>query len=111
MVRTAVDHAVSHDIDVGRFGNRLRLAAPQALEQALNGLRARARRGQVLSETPREFLIEYSALPSSPLDLPLPNASRRILWERISNFVETALLAAGAGVENKTFIRVSTVTA
>ena len=44
MLGTAVDHAVSNNIDVGRAGKRLPLAAPQTEEQALNGFPARAHR-------------------------------------------------------------------
>ena len=38
MLRSAVDNSVSHDIYIGRAGNRSRLTAPQAIEQALNAV-------------------------------------------------------------------------
>src|SRR5271157_1787781 len=101
MLRTAVDHPVSHNIDVGRAGNRLRFAAPQALEQALDGFPTRAHRLQVLSGNSMGVLYRVLSLVIGPLDLTLPNATGWLVWECIPNLVETALLAAGAGVENK----------
>src|SRR5712692_8328974 len=101
ILRTAVDHAVSHNIDIGRAGNRLRLAAPQAIEQALNGFPTRAHRCLVFSGSSAGVLDRVFSLVICPLELTLPNATRWIGWERIPNVVETALLAAGAGVENK----------
>ena len=95
-----MDHPVSHHIDVGRAGNRLRLAAPQTEEQALNGFPARAHRRLVFSGNATGVLDREFSLVIRPLDLTLPNTSRWIVGEGISNFVETALLAAGAGVEN-----------
>src|SRR5271166_2448008 len=101
MAQTAMDHAVPYYIDIRRGGNRLRLAAPQGLEQVLNGFRARAHRWQVLSRISAKVLDRVLSLVVGPLDLALPKANRRVRWERVPNFVETALLAAGAGVENE----------
>src|SRR5437660_713401 len=101
MLRSAVDNSVSHDIYIGRAGNRLRLAAPQAVEQALNGFPTRAHRCLVFSGNTARVLYRAFSAVAGPLDLTFPNATRWIGWERIPNFVETALLAAGAGVENK----------
>src|SRR5450759_5014863 len=101
MSRTAVDNPVSHYIDIGRAGNRLRLAAPQALEQAFDGFTTRGHRCLVFPGNSAR--VPYRAFRGGayPLDPTLPNATRWIVWERISNFVQAALLAAGAGVENK----------
>src|ERR1019366_8038844 len=79
ILRTAVDYAMPHNIDVGRAGNGFRLAAPQALEQALNGLRTRAHRWQVLPGSSAGVLYRVLSLAVDPLDLTLPNASRRIV--------------------------------
>jgi hypothetical protein len=46
-------------------------------------------------------LYRVLSLVIGPLDLPFPKSTRWIVWERIPNVVQTALLAAGAGVENK----------
>src|SRR6266851_4611984 len=101
ILRTAVDHAVSHNIDIGRAGNRLRLAAPQAMEQALNGFPTRGHRCPVFPGNSARVLYRAFSGVAGPLDLTFPNATRWIGGDRIPNFVETALLAAGAGVENK----------
>src|SRR5208337_2026664 len=101
MLRTAVDHPVSHNIDIGRPGNRSRVAAPQAMEQALDGFAPRAHRCQVFPGNSAGIFYRVLSLVIYPLDLPFPNRSRWIVRERVSNFVETTLLAAGTGVENK----------
>src|SRR5260370_10653054 len=101
ILRTAVDHAVSHSNDIGRAGNRLRLAAPQAMEQALNGFTTRGHRCPVFPGTSARVLYRAFSAVAGPLDLTFPNAIWWIGGDRIPNFVETALLAAGAGGENK----------
>src|SRR5208283_5797350 len=104
MVWTTVDYAVPHYIDFGRIGNRLRLSGPQALEQGADGFPAGRHACQLfLSGNPSEILYRVLSLAIDPLDLAFPNAIWWIGWELISNFVETTLLAAGAGVENEHF--------
>src|ERR1035437_10113779 len=107
MLRPAVDHPVSDNIDFGRAGNHLRLAAPQVLEPALDVFPARAARRYVLSGNSAGSLdrvlrlVIFIVIIIGPLDLPFPNRRRWVVRERIPNFVETAFLAAGTGVENK----------
>jgi len=102
MVWTAVDYAVPHHIDFGRIGNRLRLSAPQALEQAADGFSAGRHACQLfLSGNSSGILYRVLSLAIDPLDLPFPNAIWRIGGELVSNFVESTLLAAGAGVEDE----------
>ena len=101
MLRAAVDNPVSHNIDSGRAGNRLRLAAPQRVEQALDRFPTRGHRCLVFPVNSAGVPYRAFSGVARPLDLTLPNATRWIIWERIPNFVETALLAAGTGVENE----------
>src|ERR1035441_8736160 len=86
MLRTALDHPVSHNIDIGRPGNRSRVAAPQALEQALDGFSTRAHRCQVFSGNTAGILYRVFSLVIYPLDLPFPNATRWIVWARTPEF-------------------------
>src|SRR5258708_17596906 len=95
MLRTTVDDPMSHNIDIGRARNRLCLAAPQVMEQALNGFPTRNHRYKLFSRNSAGVLYRVFSLAICPLELTLPNATRWIGWERIPNFVETALLAAG----------------
>src|SRR5208282_1486659 len=92
---------MSHHIDIGGRADHPRLAAPQTLQQALDRLRARPRRNHMPARNPTRVLDRKLRFVSGPLDLALPKTSRRIVGQRLSNFVETALLAAGAGVENE----------
>src|SRR5260370_8842115 len=101
ILRTAVDHAVSHNIDIGRAGNRLRLAAPQAMEQALNGFPTRGHRCPVFPGDSARVLYRAFSAVAGPLDLTFPNAIWWIGGGRFPHYFITALLAAGAGRDDK----------
>jgi hypothetical protein len=98
-----VDHTVPYNIDFGGAGNRLRLTAPQSLEQARDGFTARIGRRQILYGNSVGILDRKLGPAVDPFDLTLPSTIRWIFGQRIVDFVETALLAAGTGVENKHF--------
>src|SRR5450631_617450 len=98
MLHATVNHPVPHHINIGRAGNRLRLAAPQTLQQALNRFATRARRCQVFCANAMRILDRGLSLVIYPLDLPLPSTGGWIVWQVSPNLVKTTLLAAGAGV-------------
>src|ERR1039457_5922167 len=80
ILRTAVHHPMSYNVDLGRAGNRLRFAAPQAQEQALKGVPARPRRWKnFLSRSSAGVLDRVFRLAIGPLNPTLPNTIRRIV--------------------------------
>ncbi len=103
ILRAAMHHAMANHIDFRKAGNCLGLAAPQTLEQAFDRFAARLDGSQIVDRDTIGVLDRILSLIVDPLDLPLPKAIRGIVRERVSNFVETALLAAGAGIENQDF--------
>src|ERR1700690_1051239 len=103
VLRATVDHPVPHDIDFRRAGNCLCLSPPQGLEQALDGFDARVHRCLVLYGDTARVLDGIVGLVIPPLNLAFPGANGWVIGDRLSNFVETTLLAAGIGVKDEYF--------
>src|SRR5271157_1653407 len=85
MLRTAVNDAVSDNVDIGRAGNRLRGAVPQAIEQALDRFSARTRRSHFFPRDSTGVPDRKPRLLIDPFNLPLPIRSGRLPRKRISN--------------------------
>jgi hypothetical protein len=100
MERAAVDYPVAYDIDFGWAGDGLRLASPQSLEQALDGLHARIDQCLVFYGDTAGIFDGVMSMVVDPFNLALPQAGGWIVGDCLSDFVETTLLAAGTGVEN-----------
>ncbi len=76
MLRTAMNDAVSDNVDIGRAGNRLRIAAPQAIEQALDRFSTRTRRSHVLSARLHQSSGSKIAPAHRPIQSSPPNSQR-----------------------------------
>src|SRR5262245_40345858 len=108
-MRAAVNHAMSHKIDLGEGRKSTRLPADQRAQQMLDDLFSRRDLDLFFLHDSVRVLDRDGSGAAAKLDFALPQASRRMVWESRSNFVEAGLLAARTGVEYENLHRAPTV--
>src|SRR5579864_5474589 len=100
---TSVHDAVTHDLNLGRFGNGVGLAGTKGVEQQINSLLTRFNPSLFFELFTLGRLNSYLCLLAVPFDIPFPNGCGRKLWQRVCDVIERHFLAARTGIEHQYF--------
>src|SRR5262245_43483916 len=101
VTRSAMNNAMSHDVDLRGGTEGLCFAAPNGNQQMLHRLRARRDLDSFLAPDAARVLDQSHRVGAVPLNPAFPQASRRICGKGLANLVETGLLTAGTRIERE----------
>src|SRR5439155_16023373 len=104
-IRSAVNDAMSYNIDLRNRSQGTHFPVTQSAQQAPDHLLTRGDLDLFFLGDSLRVLDRDGGGPAAKLDLALPQASWRMIRESRSNFVQAGFLAARTGVEYENFHR------